>query len=269
MRRGDQVLRLGGEDGVIGQRLRLQLRRQMRIEIDPCLRLGGRRSDRALLAARSRRRRLVGDLRFHLAAAQCLRAAAQSLRAAAQYARATARRRRGRPPVVELERLVVSDLRQLDVSRRVDDLGRLPGGLGLRGGGARRRRRCLLQAGPRRRHLSDPALVHRRELPLRLGVARIDLQDDLESPDGLDQLAFVSEEFRRVLVGLDSQLWLIQPAVCFAQLEPLGHVLGLHGEELLEDLGRLLPPRLLEVLGDLVLQLADVDLRLFRHPPPF
>src|SRR5439155_22891436 len=85
----------------------------------------------------------------------------------------------------------------------------------------------------------------------------------------LDQLAFVPEEFRRVLVGLDGQLWLIHPAVCFAQPEPLGHVLGLQGDELLEDFGRLLPPRLLEVLGDLVLQPADVDLRLFRHPPPF
>ena len=73
-----------------------------------------------------------------------------------------------------------------------------------------------------------------------------------------------------MLVGLDGQLWLIHPAVCFAQPEPLGHVLGLQGDELLEDLGRLLPPRLLEVLGDVVLQLADVDLRrLFRHPLPF
>ena len=121
VRRCDQVLRLEGEDGVIGQRLRLR-RRQKRIEIDPRLRLGRQRSDRALLAARRRRRRLVGDLRFQLAAAQC-HAAAQGLRAAAQCLRATARRRRGRHPMVELERLVVSDLRQLDVSRRVDDPG--------------------------------------------------------------------------------------------------------------------------------------------------
>src|SRR5438552_663306 len=80
------------------------------------------------------------------------------------------------------------------------------------------------------------------------------LQDDPGRPGGLDQLAFVPEEFCRVLVGLDGQLWLIHPAVCFAQPEPLGHVLGLQGDELLGDLGRPLPPRLLEVLGDLVLQ---------------
>jgi hypothetical protein len=101
--------------------------------------------------------------------------------------------------------------------------------------------------------------VHRGELLVRGGVARIDLQDDLHGRDRLDELALGREELRGAFILGDGLVPLAEAAIAVAQPQAMLHVPRFGGGQLFEQLGRLVELRLLQVLGDGVLQLARVD----------